>query len=55
MWNDTDLPLGYLITFRCYGSWLHGDKRGSIDRFTIGTNPPFFRKVIDDKNLPSAN
>jgi hypothetical protein len=19
MWNDTDLPLGYLITFRCYG------------------------------------
>ena len=20
MWNDTDLPLGYLITFRCYGT-----------------------------------
>jgi REP element-mobilizing transposase RayT len=33
MWNDTDLPLGYLITFRCYGTWLHGDERGSIDRF----------------------
>ncbi len=33
MWNDTDLPLGYLITFRSYGTWLHGDKRGSIDRF----------------------
>lgn len=33
MWNDTDLPIGYLITFRCYGTWLHGDKRGSIDRF----------------------
>lgn len=32
MWNDTELPLGYLITFRCYGTWLHGDKRGSIDR-----------------------
>jgi hypothetical protein len=32
MWNDTDLPLGYLITFRCYGTWLHGDDRGSIDR-----------------------
>src|SRR5438093_13756827 len=31
MWNDTDLPLGYLITFRCYGTWLHGDERGSID------------------------
>jgi REP element-mobilizing transposase RayT len=33
MWNDTDIPLGYLITFRCYGTWLHGDERGSIDRF----------------------
>ncbi len=25
-------PLAYLITFRCYGTWLHGDKRGSMDR-----------------------
>src|ERR1700674_1130034 len=33
VWNDTDIPLAYLITFRCYGTWLHGDKRGSIDRF----------------------
>jgi REP element-mobilizing transposase RayT len=33
MWNDTDIPLAYLITFRCYGTWLHGDARGSIDRF----------------------
>src|SRR5215471_1213719 len=32
MWNDTDTPLAYLITFRCYGTWLHGDKRGSTDR-----------------------
>ncbi len=31
MWNDTDIPLAYLITFRCYGTWLHGDERGSID------------------------
>ncbi|HEU5232072.1 MAG TPA: transposase [Terriglobales bacterium] len=27
-----DTPLAYLITFRCYGTWLHGDERGSIDR-----------------------
>jgi REP element-mobilizing transposase RayT len=33
MWNDTDVPLAYLITFRCYGTWLHGDERGSVDRF----------------------
>lgn len=24
--------LAYLITFRCYGTWLHGDTRGSMDR-----------------------
>ena len=33
MWNDTDIPLGYLITFRSYGTWLHGDHRGATDRF----------------------
>jgi len=32
MWNDTDTPLACLITFRCYGTWLHGDERGSTDR-----------------------
>jgi hypothetical protein len=32
MWNDTDVPLAHLITFRCYGTWLHGDERGSVDR-----------------------
>ena len=26
-------PLAYLITFRGYGTWLHGDGRGSVDRF----------------------
>jgi len=25
-------PLAYLISFRCYGTWLHGDPRGSVDR-----------------------
>lgn len=31
---DSDpIPLAYLITFRSYGTWLHGDKRGSTDRF----------------------
>jgi hypothetical protein len=25
-------PLGYFITFTCYGRWLHGDPRGSVDR-----------------------
>lgn len=26
-------PLAYLITFRAYGTWLHGDQGGSVDRF----------------------
>ena len=25
-------PLAYLITFTCYGTHLHGDERGSVDR-----------------------
>jgi len=25
-------PIAYLITFTTYGTWLHGDKRGSVDK-----------------------
>ena len=25
------MPLAYLITFTTYGTWLHGDPRGSVD------------------------
>jgi REP element-mobilizing transposase RayT len=30
--NNDHTPLAYLITFRSYGSWLHG-REGSVDRF----------------------
>jgi REP element-mobilizing transposase RayT len=30
--QDRSVAVGYLITFRCYGTWLHGDERGSVDR-----------------------
>jgi REP element-mobilizing transposase RayT len=30
--DDNEFPLAYLITFRCYGTWLHGDERGSMSR-----------------------
>jgi REP element-mobilizing transposase RayT len=43
MWNDTDTPLAYLITFWTYGTWLHGDERGSVNRF---------RNVYGTKRLP---
>jgi REP element-mobilizing transposase RayT len=26
-----DFPIAYFITFTTYGTWLHGDKRGSVD------------------------
>src|SRR3989304_322730 len=29
---STEHPLAYFLTFRCYGTWLHGDSRGSTDR-----------------------
>lgn len=35
-WDENVLPLAYLITIRCYGTWLHGDERGSVD--THGKN-----------------
>lgn len=41
MWNDTDTPLAYFISFRTYGSWLHGDARGSIDRFQNKYRSPY--------------
>ncbi len=30
--DDNEFPLAYLITIRSYGTWLHGDERGSVDR-----------------------
>jgi REP element-mobilizing transposase RayT len=31
-YSDERIPFGYLITFRSYGTWLHGEG-GSIDHF----------------------
>jgi len=41
MWNDTNTSLAYFISFRTYGTWLHGDKRGSIDRFHNRFRSPY--------------
>ena len=32
-WDDNEYPLAHFITFRTYGTWQHGDERGSIDRY----------------------
>jgi REP element-mobilizing transposase RayT len=34
-------PLAYLITFTCYGTWLHGDARGSVDDIHNKFDAPF--------------
>ncbi len=59
MWNDTDVPLGYLISFRTYGTWLHGDERGSIDRFHNRYKSPYLppsgrRRQLIERQLKSA-
>ena len=33
-------PLAYFITWRTYGTWLHGDERGSIQRGSSGLFVP---------------
>ena len=52
MWNDTDIPLAYFISFRTYGTWLHGDKRGSIDRFHSRYRSPY---IPPNKNWRDHN
>ncbi len=40
MLPETGIPIAYLITFNCYGTWLHGGKPTSVDRYnnTPGTD-----------------
>ena len=47
-----DYPLGYLITIRSYGTWLHGDKEWYVDRhgFNIYGTP----KRPRNRNLANA-
>ena len=34
-------PLAYLLTFTCYGTRLHGDTRGTVDRNNNRYGMPF--------------
>ena len=45
--NEDHTPLGYLITFRTYGTWLHGDKRGSVDRHNNRYGAPLIKPNPD--------
>jgi REP element-mobilizing transposase RayT len=39
--NEEHIPIAYLITFRCYATWMHGDERGSVDRAHNQYGTPF--------------
>ncbi len=43
MWNDTDRPLAIFFTFRTFGTWLHGDERGSVDRNNNVYGSPYIK------------
>jgi len=49
-WEDNEFPLDYLITIRTYGTWLHGDKRLSVDKH-YGRNRYGSSKVAPSENL----
>lgn len=48
---EGNYPLAYLITIRSYGTWLHGDEKGSVGRkeFNIyGTSRMFHSEKLKD-------
>jgi REP element-mobilizing transposase RayT len=49
-------PLAYFLTFTCYGTWLHGDERGSVDEAHNVQGTPVLpadpaRRSWEEKNL----
>lgn len=45
--QERSVAKAYLITFRCYGTWFHGDERGSVDR-------RYFNRFGTPKIAPNA-
>ncbi len=50
--DDNEFPLAYLITFRCYGTWVHGDERGSMDRKQNAYGTP---KIVPSESLKRSD
>src|SRR5437870_13227936 len=48
IYEENSFPIAYLLTFRTFGTWLHGDERGSIQR----SRDPRFRTVLIQPNIP---
>ena len=43
-----------MITFRCYGTWLHGDERGSTNRFNNKYQTPHLEANVIWENQNKA-
>ncbi len=50
LYEQEEFPLAYLLTFRTFGTWLHGDQRGAFQRLR---NRGARSKWIDS-NVPLA-
>ena len=44
-------PLAYLITFTCYGTWLHGEEKGSVDDQHNRPGTPFLPPDVELRAL----
>ena len=60
IYEENEFPIAYLITFRTYGTWLHGDERYSINRsnrnldgtFKLDRNVPLEEAMRDEIDRP---
>ena len=48
---NTTIPLAYFLTFTCYGTWLHGTKPTSVDRFNNTPGTPFLTLGLQRSSL----
>lgn len=39
-------PLAFFLTWTCYGSWLHGDARGSVDKIQNHVATPYRERSV---------
>jgi REP element-mobilizing transposase RayT len=59
-YEENEFPLAYLLTFRTFGTWLHGDVRWSVNRSPrsakesrlIPPNKPLHDAMVEEMDQP---
>jgi REP element-mobilizing transposase RayT len=62
IYEENEFPLAYLLTFRTFGTWLHGDIRWSVGRSRRGhresrliqPNIPLHEAMADEMDQPAV-